>query len=237
MTHVTMRLFVSAACGLWLGIAGAAVAENQPVVVELFTSQGCSSCPAADEFLMHLAQEPDVIALSLHVDYWDYIGWKDTFAKPQFTSRQKAYAKAANSRMIYTPQIIINGVEQVEGNDPEHVLAAVRARIGQDSGISLRLIRNGDTVQVKIESVKPLPRAAHVHLLRYLPKAEVGIGRGENAGMQVTYTNIVTDWRLLGDWTGEQPLDLLAPALGQEPVVVIVQDDGPGAVLAAARVN
>ena len=100
------------------------LAEDAPVVVELFTSQGCSSCPPADELLREMSKRPDVIALAFHVDYWDYIGWKDEFAHPGFTKRQKAYAKAAGERMVYTPQMIVHGVVRVVGHEPEALAAA-----------------------------------------------------------------------------------------------------------------
>jgi len=133
-----------------LALSGAAQAEGQPVVVELFTSQGCSSCPTADEFLMELAQRPDIIALSMHVDYWDYIGWKDTFAQPKFTSRQKAYAKAIGSRTIYTPQMIVNGLDRVEGNSPDTVLTAIDEQKGGTPSVELHL-----TVKAMRSRLKP----------------------------------------------------------------------------------
>ncbi len=95
-------------------------------MVELFTSQGCSSCPPADAYLAHLATEPDVIALALHVDYWDYIGWTDKFGSPPFTERQKAYARAEGHRTIYTPQMIVNGTERIAGTNPAQVESDIR---------------------------------------------------------------------------------------------------------------
>src|SRR5918996_4983900 len=105
-------------------------AQTNPVVVELFTSQGCSSCPPADALLAELAGKDGVIALALHVDYWDYLGWADSFASPAFTARQRAYAKKAHSRTIYTPQMIVQGEDRLVGSDDEMVLARIKERSG-----------------------------------------------------------------------------------------------------------
>lgn len=231
-----MRQIASAACGLWLCLAGPILAQSTPgVVVELFTSQGCSSCPPADDFLARLAQDPDVIPLSLHVDYWDYIGWEDSFADPRFTDRQKAYARAIGSRTIYTPQMIIDGTDRVEGNQPEQVEHLIRAHRGTPSPVTLHLVRQGDQVAIRAEADPPLTEGVRVQLVRYRATQTVGIERGENAGMTVVYSNIVTQWQPVGDWAGDAPLDMTVPAPGADPVVVILQKPGPGEVVAAAR--
>ncbi|MBN2630745.1 MAG: DUF1223 domain-containing protein [Rhodobacteraceae bacterium] len=234
---MTMRQMVSAACGLWIGLAGAVLAQTRPVVVELYTSQGCSSCPPADAFMATLAQQPDVIALSLHVDYWDYIGWRDTFAQPQYTQRQKAYAKAVGSRMIYTPQMIVAGNDRIVGNDPAEVAASIRRHQATPSAVRLTLTRHGDTLTIRAEADPPLTEAARVQLVRYVPQATIEIGRGENQGRNVTYTNIVTSWQALDDWPGTSPLEVQAEVKGEDPVVVIVQSQGPAEVLAAAQLK
>jgi hypothetical protein len=232
-----MRHFVSAAGGLLIAFAANAEAQTRPVLVELYTSQGCSSCPPADEFMAHLVQNPDVIALSLHVDYWDYIGWKDTFGNPQFTQRQKAYARAISSRTIYTPQMIVGGQDRVEGNDPMSVADSIRKHQGEGDPVRLQISREGQSVRIRAEADQPLAAAARVQLVRYLPQETVQIERGENAGANVTYYNVVTAWQPLGDWNGDAPLDLLADAPGPQPVVVIVQQQGPSQVLAVARIK
>lgn len=237
MTDVTMRHLVSATLGFWVGVSAAATAQTNPVVVELYTSQGCSSCPPADDFMTDLAKSPDVIALALHVDYWDYIGWKDTFANPNFTKRQKAYAKAEGSRMIYTPQMIVGGVDRVEGNDPMSVAEAIRKHQSLPSPVRLTITREGDHLIIRAEADPPLTEPARVQVVRYLPNATVTIGRGENAGREVTYTNIVTDWQSVAQWPGQAPLDMTASAPGSDPVVVIVQSEGPARVLAAAALR
>ena len=242
-----MRHIVSAACGAILSLStqafAQAVAEDvppaqaYPVVVELYTSQGCSSCPPADEFLAELAGHEGVIALALHVDYWDYIGWEDSFAQPAFTERQKQYARAVKSRMIYTPQMVIGGVDRVEGNTPDAVVKMIGKHKGALSPVRLSVERQGDMVVIRAVADPALPAGAVVELVRYEPSAVVEIERGENAGRTVTYRNIVTEWTKLADWPGVAPLELTAPAPGAAPVVVIVQEPGPAAVLAAARVE
>lgn len=233
-----MRHIVSGACGLLLCLAAPVAAQStEGVVVELYTSQGCSSCPPADEFMAELATHEEVIALALHVDYWDYIGWEDSFAKAQFTERQKSYARAAKSRMIYTPQMIIGGVERVEGNEPESVVKLIGKHLAAVPTVRVTLERMGDQVRIGAVADRPLPGGAVVQMVRYTPAAEVAIERGENAGRVVTYRNIVTEWKTLADWPGQAPLEMMADAPGAEPVVVIVQEPGPASVLAAARLE
>lgn len=233
-----MRQMISAACGLWLGLAGTALAQSQPVVVvELYTSQGCSSCPPADEYMAELVADPRVIPLALHVDYWDYIGWKDKFASPEFTKRQKAYAKAAGSRTIYTPQMIVGGQERVEGHQPDALAALISQHAALSAPVTLNLIRKGGMVLISAEADPPLGAGVQVQLVRYRPAEQITIESGENAGKTVTYHNIVTSWQNLGLWAGTAPLELEAVAEGEEPVVVILQNEGPAGIVAAARLN
>lgn len=233
-----MRQIVSAACGLWLCLGAAALAQGEDgVVVELYTSQGCSSCPPADEFFAGLAAQPGVIALALHVDYWDYIGWEDTFAAAQFTERQKNYARAEGSTVIYTPQMIVGGALRVEGNDPASVAAAVVQEQALAHPVTLRIERSGTLVMIGVEADPPLAQGATVQVVRYLDKATVAIERGENAGKSVDYHNVVTSWVKIADWNGQDPIQLEAEADGAEPVVVIVQDAAMGDILAAKRLK
>ncbi len=233
-----MRHFAKLAAGLLVCANSAAIAQSQPVVVvELYTSQGCSSCPPADAFMAELVRDPDVIALALHVDYWDYIGWKDIFAQGRFTDRQKAYATAIGSRTIYTPQMIINGVERVEGNNPEAVKMAVALHLVQPADVTLQLQRTGDTLTIGANAASGDSAALDVHLVRYLPEQTVEITRGENAGQTITYHNVVTDWQALGQWTPTAPLALDATVSGDEPVIVILQKAGHDAIIAAARLD
>lgn len=235
-----MRRMISAALGLWLGLAGTGFAQSgtgNPVVVELYTSQGCSSCPPADKILNGLAQRPDVIALALHVDYWDYIGWKDIFADPAYSKRQRAYARFAGARTVYTPQMIVGGMDHLVGIRPAEVDALIRRLAARPAPVALSLGRSGATIRVSARADTPLPRGAVVQFVRYKPLETVTIRSGENAGKTIDYVNIVTEWRQVGDWDGiaELALDLKAP--GGDPVAIIIQEPGPGPILAAAALR
>jgi len=226
----------AAATGLfvWAGAALAQDDERAPVVVELFTSQGCSSCPPADRLLTDLAEQEGVIALSLHVDYWDYIGWKDSFARAEHTARQRAYARAAGDRMIYTPQMIVGGVHRVVGARAMKVVNAIDAHAAAPAAVTVTLEREGDTLLVEAEATAAAPGEMVVQLVRYRPEATVKIARGENAGHTFSYSNIVTEWDVVSEWTGADALSLMLDAPGSEPAVVIVQQAGHGAILGAA---
>jgi hypothetical protein len=234
---MNMRHIAITAGGLLLAATCMAAAQSRPlVVVELYTSQGCSSCPPADGYLAELVANPDVIALALHVDYWDYIGWKDEFANPAFTDRQKEYARAIGSRTIYTPQMIVNGVDRVEGNNPEAVDSMVKMHLMEPSGVSLRLERNGDQLAIRASGgngAEPMI----VNVVRYMPNQTVTIERGENAGRTLTYHNIVTGFESVGEWDGVEPLEMETTVTGTAPIAVFLQAEGPGQVLAAARLD
>ncbi|QUS35407.1 DUF1223 domain-containing protein [Falsirhodobacter algicola] len=233
-----MRGFAGALCGLTLGFAGTAHAQStSAVVVELFTSQGCSACPAADALLEELVQDPRIIALSLHVDYWDYIGWADSFAKPAFTDRQKAYARAAGSRTLYTPQFIVDGQDRVEGTQPQMITELVSRHSADDGGVSLNLTREGTTVQVAATAERPFPQPVRVIAVHYTPEAEVDIRTGENAGRSIVYRNIVTEWTAIQDWNGSTPLTAEIDAPTDGKLVVLLQKPGPGDILQAAVLN
>ncbi len=215
----------------------AATADN--VVVELFTSQGCSSCPPADELLGEVAERPGVIALSLHVDYWDYLGWKDQFANPAFTTRQRGYARMAGSTMIYTPQMVIGGTDHIVGTKAMKLADMLRLHAAKEATVALQLRREGDVLGIEAapQDGARVPPRMLLQLVRYSPKENVAIERGENAGRTITYHNVVTDWILIGEWNGAAPLQKQVTAEGDNPAVVIVQDGESGPILAAARVE
>jgi len=228
--------FILAALAL-TGVFGTtpAVADGNPVVLELFTSQGCSSCPPADALLYDLSMREDVIALALHVDYWDYIGWEDVFGDPAYTARQHAYARAAKAKMVYTPQMVIGGVDFVVGSRPMQVMDLVQAHERNGAGIDVAMARRGDTVQI---SATPAPRGDYVvQLVRYTPEQTVAIRRGENAGRDLRYANIVTAWHIIARWDGQEPLRLTAQVTGADPIVVIVQHAQNGPIVGAARIR
>jgi hypothetical protein len=228
------------ALALAAALAGASAGRAQtpqPVVVELYTSQGCSSCPPADALLQELAARDDVIALALHVDYWDYIGWKDSFARPLFTQRQKGYARAAGHRTIYTPQMVIAGEDHVVGYRPMELADLIEAHQGRPAAAAIRLSRTGTELTVDIAPAPGLGGPAVVQLVRYEPAQSVEIGTGENAGRTIAYANVVTEWTRLAEWDGRAALHLTAPAPGPAPLAVILQRQNFGPILAAAALR
>jgi len=205
------------------------------VVIELYTSQGCSSCPPADAMLHDLAKRDDVIALALHVDYWDYIGWKDSFAQPAFTARQHDYARADNSATVYTPQMVIGGVDHVIGSRPMQVMDTIQAHSAKGNPVAVSLTRRGENIQI---SAQPGGTGEYVvQLVRYTPEETVAIRRGENAGRNLRYANIVTSWTVIERWDGSAPLDLVAQAEGDAPVAVIIQHATNGPIVGAAQLR
>jgi len=212
---------------------------NPKAVLELFTSQGCSSCPPADALLRSLQPRADLITLAYHVDYWDYIGWTDTFDAKAYTDRQKAYATAWGSNNIYTPQLVVNGAHDVVGSNKGDVDGAIAAA-GLPIAVSLKTDTDG-MLDVDADG-KTGEHGAGVWLVTYIDKADVKVERGENAGKQMSYTQVVTGRHILGMWdpdTGAHlklPLDevLTAPSNG---AVILVQSERnglPGPILGAA---
>jgi hypothetical protein len=214
----------------------AAAQRVPPVVVEFFTSQGCVSCPPADAVFHRIAARPEVLALALHVDYWDYLGWKDIFGQPAHSRRQRAYAAADRKRSIYTPQMIIGGVDRVVGSDLAEVEKGIEAHLPLPPRAMVDLTRDGDKVRLRVAPADVNGAgAAEIHVVRYVPEAVVTIDSGENAGHVITYTNIVTDWLTIARWDGVTPAELAFEAPGTEPVAVLVQREHNGPMLTAAR--
>ena len=232
-----MRHFLAASLLGTLLTASPATAQETGTVVELFTSQGCSSCPPADRILAQMADRDDVIALALHVDYWDYIGWKDDLGDPAYTARQRAYAKRWAARNVYTPQMVVAGVMEFVGSHPVVALDAVAQHPAAANPVRLDLVRDGDAVVISAEVAGPVPPQALVQVVRYTPEVVREIHAGENAGKTITYRNVVTDWTVADHWDTAEPLDLRVPATGDAPVVVIVQDGSAGPILGAARLR
>ena len=229
---------VLALIALAVGLSGPAVAQTNPVLLELYTSQGCSSCPPADAMLKDFADREDVIALALHVDYWDYLGWRDKFADRKYTNRQRAYARAANHRTVYTPQIIIQGRDHVVGYRPDHVAAILRAYAEEKAPmVFLDVSRSGDHVNIRLSATAVEMPAADVQIVRYKPYERVRIDRGENAGRTIEYANIVTSWERVGTWNGRGSFNRQVRAPGDDPVVIVVQEEGAGPVLAVRRLR
>jgi len=211
-------------------------------VIELFTSQGCSSCPAADKLLSELRNDSSLITLSLPIDYWDYLGWKDTLAMPGHTARQKAYSHVRGDREVYTPQVVVNGVAQALGSDRAEIEKAVAQSHHKTSALSVpvRVTIADERVTVNLPSGEG-EATGEVWLCPLSRSVPVGIGRGENRGRTITYTNVVRRWVKLGSWSGKSetftvPIDAIRSA-GIDAVAVIVQSgsaDKPGAMLGAS---
>lgn len=226
-------LAVSASVGM-----ASAQDDPAPVVVELFTSQGCAACPPADAFLAELARDPGVLPLALHVDYWDYIGWADRFAQAAFTSRQKSYAHAAGERMIYTPQMIVAGRHGIAGTKQDHVKAAIAAERERPAVMRINVARVEDGWRVRLTPLVPMEGSAEVIVVRYAPLRDITITRGENAGHTFHYSNVVTEWTVLGTWTMQAPDDFDIPTPTEpQPGAVLVQAAGLGPILSAARLD
>ncbi|PVA09800.1 DUF1223 domain-containing protein [Pelagivirga sediminicola] len=224
------------AAPLWAETPVAASDESfaeQPVLVELFTSQGCASCPPADAFMHQLAARDDVVALALHVDYWDYI-FDDVFGKAAHTKRQYGYADASGRRMVYTPQMIIGGKEDVVGNRPQDVNALIERHLAAPPTVALEVRRESGDIIISAQALTGTDAPMDVLLARFIPQQDVAIDHGENAGQTYSYANIVTDLRSIGQWDPRQPLSMKLRSDGDEPVVVIVQQPAFGPVEAVA---
>lgn len=229
-----MNKWIGYAVGAVMSLSvSTAIADDNLVVVELYTSQGCSSCPPADAILAELARQPDILPLALHVDYWDYIGWKDIYAQPDFTKRQKAYAHVAGLRSIYTPQMVVAGKDHIVGARERDLNEYVEAHKQNTASVEISVERNGNTLGIAANAAQALSKPAFVQLVRFMPEETVNIRRGENAGRSITYVNIVTEWRRLGDWSGDTAYSFETEIEGDDPVAIIIQEEGPGSILAA----
>jgi hypothetical protein len=205
---IRLMLAFFASC---VGAAAGGEAQAQDsaplTVMELFTSQGCSSCPPADALLGKMAQRKDVLALTMPVNYWDYLGWKDTLATEVFSKRQRAYAQARGDNEIYTPQMVINGMTHVVGSREDSIAAAI-----QGTKYALVLARvpikawsEGNDILVRAEMAPHTGeyRSGTVWVVLYTSAVNVDIRRGENYGKQITYTNVVRHLIPAGQWDGK----------------------------------
>ena len=235
----------------WSGALGvcAIVAIIRPAhadpraVVELFTSQGCSSCPPADKIIGELAKDPNVIALSMPIDYWDYLGWKDTLADSRFSARQKAYSKMRGDRDVYTPQVVVNGTVHVIGSDREGIDDAIKDTAKSDGVMSVpvTMTLSGKQINVSVAASKAAAAQGEIWICSVSKAIPISIGRGENRGREVTYYNVVRNLLKVGDWNGSSgswtvPLENISRD-GVDAAVVYVQDgrsDKPGPMLGAA---
>jgi hypothetical protein len=211
-----------------------------PVVVELFTSQGCSSCPPADKFLGELAQRPDVLALAFHVDYWNYIGWTDPFALKLATQRQRDYAQRLALRYVYTPQMVINGVAEGVGAEPDTINPLINSAAADPGPRAVAtLARAGDgRLAVHVDAGTP-PEPASVWLVGFDREQTTRVLHGENEGRTLKDYHVVRSLREIGTWNGAAlDIDVAGSAAsGDGSVAVLVQLRGTGRIVGAAALK
>jgi hypothetical protein len=241
--HLRLVLF-----GALLTAALPAVARADSVpksVVELFTSQGCSSCPPADRLQGKFARRDDLIALTFNVDYWDYIGWKDTLAKPAYSDRQRAYARARGDGGVYTPQTVVDGIHHTTGSNEaaiERLVGFTRQKL-RDQHVPIKVWSEGDVLMIKVGAApngKPA-KPATIWLALVKDKVTVEIKRGENRGKTITYHRVVRDLKQVGRWTGQEKMvDFTKHHLmnsRSDGCVVLLQLDNAGPIIAAAELK
>jgi hypothetical protein len=248
---LAVRIAALAAGCVWLtSLADSATAQQSPgvsrgqpkAVLELYTSQGCSSCPAADALFERYAKRGDLVALTLHVDYWDYLGWKDTLANPKFSARQRAYAKARGDGRIYTPQLVVNGSAHVVGNASTGIDKAIETTAAKGSHrISVHARVEGERLVVEIPEAAGASSEATVWLAVVQGEAEVAVRSGENRGRSLKYFNVVRDLTPIGMWTGKAArLELARETFrvaGANGCAVLVQSGKGGEIIGASMLS
>lgn len=218
-------------------------ADAEPrAVVELFTSQGCSSCPAADQLLGDLAADPSLIPISLPIDYWDYLGWKDTLADPRNTARQKGYSKVRGDREVYTPQVVVNGAVHVLGSDRAAIERAIAESRQHAPVLSVPLtVSIGDGNLIIAAPEGDTRSAGDVWICGLSAAITVAVARGENRGKTITYHNVARRWLKIGTWNGKAEIwrvplrDLEGDSIDR--AAVLMQEgtaDKPSAILGSA---
>ena len=210
-------------------------------MVELFTSQGCSSCPPADAILGQLSGRTDLVTLTFNVDYWDYLGWKDTLASPIYTDRQREYARHMHSRSVYTPQAVIGGRVHAVGSNWREINSAIGddQRRG-DRHVPVSFKRKDGMLLLNIDAA-PVDGEATIWLVRFDKRHDIDVQRGENAGTKLSYFNVVREIRDLGLWRGKaMEIALDREALGQDGAdgcAVLIQTDRFGPIIGAAAMR
>ncbi len=230
---MSIRLFTVVAMASLAAVVGPAAAGGRPVVIELFTSQGCSSCPPAEALLGEYARRADVLPLGFHVTYWDRLGWRDPFSLQAATQRQAAYEGQLGSGTSFTPQMVIAGRTSVIGSRRDEVAAAIRkAAAGTEAEAEVRLTRSGGGLSIRIG---PGRGSARILLVGFDRSHTTPIGRGENRGRTIEQANIVRAIRSVGTWSGTA-LDLseAVPAGGDAAVLLQAPD---GRIVGAARLD
>ncbi|RUP08412.1 thioredoxin family protein [Hyphomicrobium sp.] len=247
LRDITLVVLTACAAALSLPASAQEVSIEPPPetplkgVVELFTSQGCASCPPADALLKTLADDPSIIALSLPVDYWNYLGWKDTFGSPRNSERQRNYARNRGDGAIYTPQAIVNGIAHVNGASKPAIEQAINdtSKTGGPNQVPVRFWQERNTLNFAVAGDPPghNPREATVWLGVVQMTGSVPIKEGENAGKTLTYTNVVRELTPIGIWKGT-PLKVQLPRAAMmqadvQKIVVLVQEGRSGPIIGA----
>jgi hypothetical protein len=228
------NMFLSFLCAAIASFA-MLVAKAEPVVVELFTSQGCSSCPPADALLEEIARKPNIVALAYHVDYWDDLGWKDPFAIPEATQRQRGYVKRLSKSGAFTPHAVVSGDTSFVGSnraDMQEALAADR------DTLAIELTQVGGNVSINLP--ERWNETMDVNVISYLAEATTKVGRGENARRSLREINIVRSFKRLGKWDGKpQRMDVPLDSLPKDAtaVAVLLQRPAQGAIAGAATLS
>ncbi len=227
-----------------VGLTQGAVAQDaRPTnVVELFTSQGCSSCPVADALLQQYAKRPDVVAISLPVDYWDYLGWKDTLASPRFTGRQRGYAEKRGDGHVYTPQVVVNGLIHAVGSNKDEIDRALEKTDAElkPLRVAVTALSDGKTLAIEtlpLQSPQGGTAGGTIWLAIVQPSVEVEIKRGENRGKKVIYTNVVRELTAVGNWS-EKPVRIELSEASvlkdrKQKCAVLLQQGKVGAIVGA----
>lgn len=246
--HLHLLIVLASLTALAADPAGAAepatpAAGPAPVVVELFTSQGCSSCRPADAYFSELAKRPDVIALGFHVDYWNYIGWDDPFAKPWASARQREYQDSLKTRFVYTPQVVVDGAAEAVGSDDEKcdaLIKAAKAKAEAHPTLALRWRADGALAVDVGSGESPASQPATLWLIGFDATHTTQVLRGENEGHTITDFHPVRSYSELGKWAGWSA-EFIVPAakvktLGTGGIAVLLQERGTGPILTAAEI-
>jgi hypothetical protein len=236
---LSRRSALALAAGAMLSPRTAFAAPSNPVLVELFTSQGCSSCPPADRVAAQIAKDPNTFVVSFNVDYWDYLGWRDTLAKPEYSKRQYDYAKSRGDGAVYTPQMVINGATHVVGSHRGNVNAQITSARASKTKVPLTMAFNRKEITVRIPESDASGEAT-LWLMAVESKVHQKIERGENAGEDIVYVNVVRNLVPATMWKGQAYFgswmrDAVMPK-GCNNCIAVLQQGMVGPVLGLARV-
>jgi hypothetical protein len=236
--RMAIALLLAAGSGVWAGAVAQSASADAVTVLELFTSQGCSSCPSADQLFKQYAGRTDIVALSYSVDYWDYLGWKDTLASPRFSERQRAYGKSVSNGQVYTPQMVVNGTKHAVGSSKREIDTAVSATRGATSSQVFRVDANRADSVITIQGGDKIAGGT-IWLVTVRGPQSIAVKRGENSGRTLTYYNVVREIVEAGTWNGSATSIRIpdGSALGPDERYAVLIQRGGGPVLGAGWVQ